>query len=44
VYYFTFPHPRYRHPIEPEMLMLALYLIFEALPERAETPSQAVPA
>jgi hypothetical protein len=22
VYYVVFPHPRYRHPIEPEMGML----------------------
>jgi hypothetical protein len=27
VYYLVFPHPRYRHPIEPEMLLLGVYLI-----------------
>ncbi|HYG99486.1 MAG TPA: glycosyltransferase family 39 protein [Terriglobales bacterium] len=27
VYYAVFPHPRYRHPIEPEMVMLAAYLV-----------------
>jgi 4-amino-4-deoxy-L-arabinose transferase-like glycosyltransferase len=25
VYYVTFAHPRYRHPIEPEMVLLAAY-------------------
>jgi Dolichyl-phosphate-mannose-protein mannosyltransferase len=26
-YYFVFPHARYRHPIEPELLILAVFLI-----------------
>lgn len=30
VYYVVFPHPRYRHPLEPEMTILAVYLICEA--------------
>jgi 4-amino-4-deoxy-L-arabinose transferase-like glycosyltransferase len=30
VYYFLFPHPRYRHPIEPELGILILYIISEA--------------
>ncbi|MFZ0705200.1 MAG: glycosyltransferase [Candidatus Korobacteraceae bacterium] len=30
VYYFAFPHPRYRHPIEPELLILGVYLVTEA--------------
>ncbi|MGH9530365.1 MAG: ArnT family glycosyltransferase [Terriglobales bacterium] len=30
VYYFVFPHPRYRHPIEPEMGLLIVYVISEA--------------
>jgi hypothetical protein len=30
VYYFVYPHARYRHPIEPELLILAVFLIFEA--------------
>jgi len=30
VYYVVFPHPRYRHPIEPEMLILGVYLITQA--------------
>jgi 4-amino-4-deoxy-L-arabinose transferase-like glycosyltransferase len=29
IYYFVFPHARYRHPIDPELLTLAVYLIFE---------------
>jgi hypothetical protein len=32
VYYFTFPHPRYRHAIEPELLLLGVYLVTEARP------------
>jgi hypothetical protein len=32
IYYFTFPHPRYRHAIEPELLILGVYLIAEARP------------
>jgi len=30
VYYFVFPHPRYRHPIEPELGILIVYLISQA--------------
>jgi hypothetical protein len=30
VYYLVFPHPRYRHPIEPEMLLLGVFLITQA--------------
>jgi hypothetical protein len=30
IYYITFAHPRYRHPIEPEMLILAVYIFTEA--------------
>jgi len=29
-YYFVFPHARYRHPIEPELIILAVFLICEA--------------
>lgn len=28
VYYFVFPHARYRHPIEPELLILAVGLFY----------------
>jgi hypothetical protein len=27
VYYFVYPHARYRHPIEPELLILAVFLL-----------------
>ncbi len=30
VYYITFPTPRYRHPIEPQMLILAVSLMLSA--------------
>jgi len=29
VYYFVFPHPRYRHPIEPELGILIVYVVSE---------------
>jgi 4-amino-4-deoxy-L-arabinose transferase-like glycosyltransferase len=29
VYYFVFPHARYRHPIEPELFTLAVFLLSE---------------
>ena len=29
IYYFVFPHARYRHPIEPELLIVAVYLTSE---------------
>jgi 4-amino-4-deoxy-L-arabinose transferase-like glycosyltransferase len=29
VYYFVFPHPRYRHPIEPELGILMVYVVSE---------------
>jgi 4-amino-4-deoxy-L-arabinose transferase-like glycosyltransferase len=30
IYYFVFPHPRYRHPIEPELAILIVYVISAA--------------
>ena len=30
VYYFVFPHARYRHPIEPELVILIVFLLSEA--------------
>jgi 4-amino-4-deoxy-L-arabinose transferase-like glycosyltransferase len=39
IYYVVFPHPRYRHPIEPQMAILAVYLITEARSKRQTTPS-----
>ena len=31
VYYFVFPHARYRHPIDPELVILVVFLIVEAV-------------
>jgi 4-amino-4-deoxy-L-arabinose transferase-like glycosyltransferase len=37
-YYFVFPHARYRHPIEPELVILAVFLLLQAgKPSRAPT-------
>jgi 4-amino-4-deoxy-L-arabinose transferase-like glycosyltransferase len=36
VFYITFPHPRYRHPIEPELGILIVYSISEAVGGRAK--------
>jgi 4-amino-4-deoxy-L-arabinose transferase-like glycosyltransferase len=40
-YYFVFPHARYRHPIEPELVMLAVFLLLQTgkhpKPARAQT-------
>jgi hypothetical protein len=33
-YYIVFPHPRYRHPIEPELGILMVYVISEAEKKR----------
>ena len=30
VYYFVYPHARYRHPIEPELFILLVFLLCEA--------------
>jgi 4-amino-4-deoxy-L-arabinose transferase-like glycosyltransferase len=30
IYYIVFPHPRYRHPIEPQLGILIVYVISEA--------------
>ena len=27
IYYFVYPHARYRHPIEPELLILIVFLV-----------------
>ncbi len=32
VYYVSFPHPRYRHPIDPELVILGVYLFTQASP------------
>ena len=36
IYYIVFPHPRYRHPIEPELGILMVYVVSEA--ERKRLP------
>lgn len=42
IYYFVFPHPRYRHPIEPELLILIVYVISQARLHRPKsTPESA---
>ena len=38
-YYFVFPHARYRHPIEPEMTILVVFLIAEAVRNRQKAVS-----
>lgn len=35
IYYFVFPHARYRHPIEPELLVLVVYLLSETRSAKA---------
>ncbi|MGA2906019.1 MAG: glycosyltransferase [Candidatus Korobacteraceae bacterium] len=37
VYYICFPEPRYRHPIDPELLILGVYLVSETRPRTAAT-------
>jgi 4-amino-4-deoxy-L-arabinose transferase-like glycosyltransferase len=41
VYYFVFPHPRYRHPIEPQLGILIVYIVSEA--ERKREHAQGTP-
>lgn len=36
IYYAVFPHPRYRHPIEPELGILIIYVISEAKPRKSK--------
>jgi hypothetical protein len=38
VYYFVFPHARYRHPIEPELFILIVFLLSQATPRTASSP------
>ncbi|MGH9512438.1 MAG: ArnT family glycosyltransferase [Terriglobales bacterium] len=37
IYYVVFPHPRYRHPIEPELGILIVYVVSQA--EKKKRPS-----
>lgn len=34
VYYFVYPHARYRHPIEPELLILAIFIVEQTMEQR----------
>jgi len=40
IYYITFPQPRYRHPLDPELLILGVYLISQ-VQTRSHTRDQA---
>jgi len=48
VYYFVFPHARYRHPIEPELTILIVFLLTEARgfkklePQRTQSRTKVV--
>jgi len=35
-YYFVFSHARYRHPIEPEMAILIVFVLTEAIRSQKE--------
>ena len=35
VYYICFPEPRYRHPLDPALIILGVYLVSEARPRTA---------
>ncbi len=37
VYYICFPEPRYRHPLDPALIILGVYLVSEARPRTAST-------
>ncbi len=43
VYYVCFPQPRYRHPIDPELLILGVYLVSEARSRTAIGSQQELP-
>jgi hypothetical protein len=42
VYYFVFPHARYRHPIEPELLILIVFLCSEIRIHRTGSERQTI--
>ncbi len=44
IYYVVFPGPRYRHPIEPEITILAVYLFTEARRNSGAAPTSSLPA
>ncbi len=39
VYYICFPEPRYRHPIDPQLLILGVYLVSETRPRTGAASS-----
>jgi 4-amino-4-deoxy-L-arabinose transferase-like glycosyltransferase len=41
IYYFVYPHARYRHPIEPELAILIAYTLSTATPKKISPPSIA---
>ena len=44
IYYAVFPHPRYRHPIEPELGILIVYVISEAEKKRSGQKEESIPS
>jgi 4-amino-4-deoxy-L-arabinose transferase-like glycosyltransferase len=42
VYYFVFPHARYRHPMEPELLILVVFLLSEVGRASAAPPNAKI--
>jgi len=43
VYYVSFPHPRYRHPIDPELVILGVYLFTQVSPRSPHLKGAAQP-
>ncbi len=43
VYYITHSHPRYQHPITPEMLLLSVYLLVVAAYQPTRLPRKRLP-
>src|SRR5271169_4185634 len=43
VYYVSFPHPRYRHPIDPELVILGVYLFTQVSPRNPSLKGAAQP-
>jgi len=43
LYYFVFPHARYRHPLEPELLILMVFLLSEAAQREATSATERAP-
>ena len=41
VYYVCFPEPRYRHPIDPVLVILGVYLVSEARPREGKSADTA---